>query len=88
MGHEQKSSGKKLSSQKKRDSSSLPKEESVGSTLESEAKCFACGKAVADPKEENHLGDEIICDSCREEMVGSLEEAWVKHSAFLDSALN
>lgn len=50
--------------------------------------CFACGRAVSNPKEENHLGEEIICDSCREEMMSSLEEAWVKHSAFLDSALN
>jgi hypothetical protein len=51
-------------------------------------KCFACGKTVSDPKEENHLGEEIICDACRNEMFDSLEEAWVKHSAFLDSALN
>jgi formylmethanofuran dehydrogenase subunit E len=50
--------------------------------------CFACGKIVIDPKEANRLGDEIICDACREEMFSSLEEAWVKHSAFLDSALN
>jgi formylmethanofuran dehydrogenase subunit E len=50
--------------------------------------CFACGLNVPSPKEGNHLGDEIICDTCREEMVSSLEEAWVKHSAFLDSALN
>jgi hypothetical protein len=50
--------------------------------------CFSCGKAVAEPKEDNHFGDEIICDSCRKEMVSSLEAAWVKHSAFLDSALN
>jgi hypothetical protein len=50
--------------------------------------CFACGLNVPSPKEGNHLGDEIICDACREEMVSSLEEAWVKHSAFLDSALN
>lgn len=52
------------------------------------AACFACGKPVENPKEENHFGDEIICDHCREEMVASLESAWVKHSAFLDSALN
>jgi ribosomal protein S26 len=50
--------------------------------------CFACGIAVPNPKEGNHFGDEVICDSCREDMVSSLEEAWVKHSAFLDSALN
>lgn len=50
--------------------------------------CFACGAAVSNPKEGNHLGDEVICDACREEMVSSLEDAWVKHSAFLDSALN
>lgn len=52
------------------------------------SQCFACGAMVINPKEENHLGDEIICDVCREEMISSLEEAWVKHSAFLDSALN
>jgi len=51
-------------------------------------RCFACGAVVSNPKEENHLGDEVICDACREEMVSSLEKAWVKHSAFLDSALN
>ena len=50
--------------------------------------CFACGKQVPNPGEGNHLDDEIICDSCREEMISSLEGAWVKHSAFLDSALN
>jgi formylmethanofuran dehydrogenase subunit E len=50
--------------------------------------CFACGKAVPNPKEGNYLDDEIICDSCREEMISSLEDAWVKQSAFLDSALN
>jgi hypothetical protein len=51
-------------------------------------KCFACGKIVDDPKPENKLGEEIICDGCRDEMFESLEDAWVKHSAFLDSALN
>jgi len=50
--------------------------------------CIGCEKQVIDPKEENLLGDQYICDSCREEMIGSLEEAWKKHSAFLDSALN
>ena len=50
--------------------------------------CFACGKSVPDPQEENHLVEEIICDSCRQELFTSLEAAWVKHSAFLDSALN
>ncbi|HZW58554.1 MAG TPA: hypothetical protein VFF30_19870 [Nitrososphaerales archaeon] len=40
------------------------------------------------PKEENLLGDEVICDSCREEMIASLEGAWRRQSAFLDSALN
>jgi hypothetical protein len=50
--------------------------------------CFACGKPVTDPKEANRMGDEVICDSCREEMMSGLEDAWVKHSAFLDSALN
>jgi hypothetical protein len=53
-----------------------------------ESKCFACNKEVTDPKPENKLGEETICDSCRDEMFSSLEEAWVKHSAFLDSALN
>jgi formylmethanofuran dehydrogenase subunit E len=59
-----------------------PKKDSIS------AQCLACGMLVPEPKEGNHLGDEIICDSCREEMVSSLEKAWVKHSAFLDSALN
>ncbi|MGI0079455.1 MAG: hypothetical protein ACRECH_07515 [Nitrososphaerales archaeon] len=50
--------------------------------------CFVCQKPVPEPGEGNHLDDEIICDSCRAEMMSSLEGAWVKHSAFLDSALN
>ncbi|MHB8567299.1 MAG: hypothetical protein ACYC7D_13345 [Nitrososphaerales archaeon] len=50
--------------------------------------CLACGNAVLSPKENNVMGDDFICDSCREEMVSSLEGAWKKHSAFLDSALN
>jgi hypothetical protein len=71
------------------DSSSLPEHEKEKAAEDSKSsQCFACGKSVADPKEANHLGDEVICDACREEMVASLEEAWVKHSAFLDSALN
>ena len=53
-----------------------------------ESRCFACGRDVPAPEEGNHLGDEIICDGCREEMMSNLEDAWVKHSAFLDSALN
>jgi formylmethanofuran dehydrogenase subunit E len=63
-----------------------PTEEKISG--ESSLKCFACGKLVSDLREENRLGEEIICDSCRNEMFSSLEEAWVKHSAFLDSALN
>ncbi len=59
-----------------------------GTDSSKSSQCFACGKPVPDPQEANHLGDEIICDACREEMVASLEDAWVKHSAFLDSALN
>jgi len=50
--------------------------------------CIGCGKPVVNPKEENLLGDQFICDACREEMAASLEGAWKKHSAFLDSALN
>jgi len=50
--------------------------------------CIGCGKRVENPREDNRLGDQFICDSCREEMVASLEGAWKKHSAFLDTALN
>ena len=50
--------------------------------------CFACGKVIRNHGEDNVMGEEFICDSCREEMIASLEGAWKKHSAFLDSALN
>ncbi|MHB1907928.1 MAG: hypothetical protein ACYCQJ_03530 [Nitrososphaerales archaeon] len=49
-------------------------------------KCFVCQASVSKP--DSRLGEETICDKCRDEMMASLEEAWVKHSAFLDSALN
>ncbi|MDG6906167.1 MAG: hypothetical protein JRN20_10330 [Nitrososphaerota archaeon] len=51
-------------------------------------RCIGCGKDIPTPTEENKLGDEFICDPCREEMISSLEGAWKRHSAFLDSALN
>ena len=50
--------------------------------------CLGCGKQVPNPKQKNKLGEEFICNSCSEEMMASLEGAWKKHSAFLDSALN
>jgi predicted RNA-binding Zn-ribbon protein involved in translation (DUF1610 family) len=50
--------------------------------------CLACDKEILDLKEENKMGDEFVCDQCREEMLSSLEDAWKRHSAFLDSALN
>ncbi len=50
--------------------------------------CIGCGKEISEPKENNKIGEEFICDTCREEMMSSLEGAWKKHSAFLDSALN
>ena len=49
-------------------------------------KCFVCGASVSKP--DSKLGEEPMCDKCRDEMIASLEDAWVKHSAFLDSALN
>jgi formylmethanofuran dehydrogenase subunit E len=61
---------------------------SSGESSTKQASCFVCGALVSEPKEDNQLGDEIICDTCQKEMISSLEEAWVKHSAFLDSALN
>jgi hypothetical protein len=67
------------------------KEEKSAHDSKTEAKnqnCIGCGKPVLDPKEENLIGDQYICNSCREEMAASLEGAWKKHSAFLDSALN
>lgn len=63
----------------------MPEQESKNNT---KPVCFACGKVVPKPGEKNHIDEEIICDSCREEMISSLEGAWAKHSAFLDSALN
>jgi hypothetical protein len=50
--------------------------------------CVGCNKPISNIKENNKMGDEFICDSCREDMMSSLEGAWKKHSAFLDSALN
>ena len=70
---------------------SYKEEKGVHDSKEETAKnqnCIGCGKSVLDPKEGNLLGDQYICDSCREEMAISLEDAWKKHSAFLDSALN
>jgi hypothetical protein len=51
-------------------------------------KCLSCGVEVKAPKSESMVGEEYICDSCRDQMMESLEEAWKKHSAFLDAALN
>ncbi|MDG6908266.1 MAG: hypothetical protein JRN20_21050 [Nitrososphaerota archaeon] len=51
-------------------------------------RCLSCEKEILEPSEENRLGEEFICDLCREEMVSSLEDAWKRHSAFLDAALN
>ena len=53
-----------------------------------QAECLGCGVKLSAPSEENKIGDEFICNKCREEMFDSLEDAWKKHSAFLDSALN
>ena len=50
--------------------------------------CLACGTEVKDPKPENMIGEEFLCDACRDQMMETLEEAWSKHSAFLDAALN
>jgi hypothetical protein len=50
--------------------------------------CLGCGIKIPNASENNRLGEEFICDACREEMISSLEGAWKKHSAFLDSALN
>jgi hypothetical protein len=54
----------------------------------SSVRCLACDKEILDPTKENMMGEEYLCDACREEMFASLEDAWKKHSAFLDSALN
>jgi len=51
-------------------------------------RCLACDETIENPSEENIMGEEFLCDKCREEMFSSLEDAWKKHSAFLDSALN
>ena len=50
--------------------------------------CLSCGIELIAPKLDNMIGDEYICDTCREQMMASLEDAGKKHSAFLDSALN
>ncbi len=50
--------------------------------------CLSCDQVIKDPSVENMMGDEYLCNKCREEMLSSLEDAWKKHSAFLDSALN
>ncbi len=63
----------------------MSKEEESG---QQPARCLACDGIITSPKESNVMGDEFICDACREEMFSSLEGAWRKHSAFLDSALN
>ncbi len=52
------------------------------------AECLGCGTVLSNPTVENKMGDEFICDKCREKMLDSLEGAWIKHSAFLDAALN
>jgi len=51
-------------------------------------RCLSCDHEIENPSEENVMGDEFLCNKCREEMLTSLEDAWKKHSAFLDSALN
>jgi len=51
-------------------------------------RCLACDREIQNPTKENAMGEEYLCDACREEMMASLEDAWKKHSAFLDSALN
>jgi hypothetical protein len=51
-------------------------------------RCLSCDKEIRNPSQDNTMGDEFLCDRCREVMLDSLEEAWKKHSAFLDSALN
>ena len=50
--------------------------------------CLSCGLELKNPGEANMIGEEFLCDSCRELMMDSLEDAWKKHSAFLDAALN
>lgn len=55
---------------------------------ETTPECIGCGKSLVETKDTNKIGEEFICDSCRNEMMSSLEGAWKRHSAFLDSALN
>jgi formylmethanofuran dehydrogenase subunit E len=50
--------------------------------------CLSCGVKLQKPREENKIGDEFLCDKCTEQMMESLDDAWKKHSAFLDAALN
>jgi hypothetical protein len=50
--------------------------------------CLVCEKEILKPSEENVMEDQFICNECRDVMLTSLEVAWKKHSAFLDSALN
>ncbi len=74
----------------------MSKRRSVKSTKHSDTRvnqntkheCFVCAKEVNEIKDENRIEDQIICDSCRDQMFSSLEGSWKKYSAFLDSALN
>jgi hypothetical protein len=52
------------------------------------SQCLSCEKVLDAPTQDNMIGDEFLCDACRELMFESLEDAWKKHSAFLDAALN
>ena len=52
------------------------------------SECLSCGKVLDAPTQDNVIVDEFLCDTCRELMFESLEDAWKKHSAFLDAALN
>jgi predicted RNA-binding Zn-ribbon protein involved in translation (DUF1610 family) len=52
-------------------------------------KCLSCDKVIENPTEENEFGDgAFLCKECSEAMISSLDDAWRKHSAFLDAALN
>ena len=62
-----------------------PVNNNLGSKI---VRCLSCDQVIMDPSEENVMDDEYLCNKCREEMLSSLEDAWKKHSAFLDSALN
>ena len=55
---------------------------------QNQAECLGCGVVIFEPIQKNKMGDEFICDKCREEMLDSLEGAWIKHSAFLDPLFN